>query len=126
MGHIADRVHTQALLRLIHEYTERGERVSAAITSRTHAARLLAGEPTYPQALKDRQVFDLLRDAERVGLLVRASYRGSDRHPRECWEVTPQGREAAGILSAATAATSDFKEVTAPAAKAAATAATSR
>jgi len=49
---ISDRVDTKALLRLIAEFSERGEHVTTATTSRTHAAKLLAGESTYPKGRK--------------------------------------------------------------------------
>lgn len=117
VAHIADRVHTQALLKLIAEFTERGEYVGTATTSRTHAAKLLAGESTYPKGLKQNEVFDLLRRAERAEYLSRIEYRGPDRKPRERWEVTRQGRAHAGLppaATAATAATVQFEEVTAP------------
>lgn len=114
VAHIADRVHTQALLKLIAEYAERGEHITTATTSRTHAAKLLAGESTYPKGLKPAEVFDLLRRAERANHLARVTYRGADRKARECWEVTHHGREHAGLPPAATAATSPIEEVTAP------------
>lgn len=114
---ISDRVDTKALLKLIAEFSERGEHVTTATTSRTHAAKLLAGESTYPKGRKPADVFDLLRKAERAGHIERATYRGADRKPRECWHVTPQGRAFAEI--AATAATSRDLEVAAPGAVAA-------
>ncbi|NZA00579.1 hypothetical protein H0I39_19675 [Ottowia beijingensis] len=42
-------MNTKALLRLIAEFTERGEHVTTATTSRTHAAKLLCNEPGYPR-----------------------------------------------------------------------------
>ncbi|OJU88984.1 MAG: hypothetical protein BGO13_02505, partial [Burkholderiales bacterium 66-5] len=116
--HIADRVNTQALLRLIAEFAERGEHVTSATTSRTNAAKLLATESTFPKGLKPADVFNLLRRAERAGHLARVIHRGADRKPRECWEVTSKGREFAGLAAtAATAATYGVEEVTAPTAE---------
>jgi hypothetical protein len=123
---ISDRNDTRVLLRLIHEFTLRGEHVSTATTSRTHAGRLLRGQPGFPPNLADPDLFDLLRAAERHGLLARTTFKGADRKSRERWEVTPAGRESAGL--AATAATSrDFQVTAHPevAAEPAATAATS-
>lgn len=105
---IADRNHEKVLLKLIHEYTQRGEHVSSATTSRTHAAKLLKHEPTYPARLKDAEVFDLLRRCERTGYLERINYKGADRKPRERWSVTKAGMDFAGI-NAATAATAATK-----------------
>lgn len=125
---IADRNHEKALLKLIAEFTARGEHVSAATTSRNHAARLLCREPAYPR-LKDGEVFDILRQAERAGRLERVTFKGADRKPRERWEVTAQGRSYASLplvaATAATAATSDVTAQGAESAEPAATAATS-
>jgi hypothetical protein len=123
---IADRASSKALLKLIAEFTARGEFVTTATTSRTHAAKLLCREPSYPR-LKDAEVFGLLRSAERAGHLERVEFKGSDRHQRERWQVTASGAAFAGIhaATAGTAATSDVTASAAPAAGPAATAATS-
>lgn len=120
---ISDRGHTKTLLKLIAEFTRRGEYVTTATTARTHAAKLLRQEPSYPK-LKDGEVFDLLRRAERAGHLERVTFMDAWRKPRERWQVTPPGEAFAGI-HAATAATSHVTEADAQAATAAATAATS-
>ena len=123
---IADRGQTKALLKLIAEFTTRGEVITTATTSRTHAAKLLHQEATYPK-LKDGEVFDLLRRAERAGQLERVVFKGSDRHQRERWQVTVAGAAFAGIPAgtAGTAATTEVTAPNAPAANAAGTAATS-
>lgn len=123
---IADRGATRTLLKLIAEFTARGEFVSTATTSRTHAAKLLQHEPTYPK-LKDAEVFALLRKAEREGQLSRVQFKGTDRHQRERWELTPAGASFAGVRagSAGTAATSVVTAPDAVPAEPAATAATS-
>jgi len=102
---IADRGHEKALLKLIAEYSARGEHITTATTSRTHAGKVLRQEPGFPNRLKDAEVFDLLRKAERAGFLERVTYKGPDRKPRECWRVTSAGLSFAGS-TAATAATS--------------------
>lgn len=107
---IADRGHEKALLKLIAEFAERGEHVTTATTSRTNAAKLLRHEPGFPR-MRDGEVFNLLRSAERAGYLERISYKGPDRKDRERWALTNAGR-AFAALPAATAATPD---VTAPA-----------
>lgn len=112
---IEDRNHSKALLKLIHEFSERGELVSTATTSRTHAGKLLRGEPGFPQRLKDGELFDLLRQADRRGWLSRELFRGANRHEREVWKVTAAGMEAAGIKPAApTAPTAPTSGVSAP------------
>lgn len=100
---IDDRNHEKALLRLIHEYTHRGEHVPTAVQARPNAVKLLREEPTYPKRLKDAEVFDLLRRCERSGHLERITYKGADRKPRERWNVTAAGMSFAGITAASAA-----------------------
>ena len=113
---IADRGDMKSLIKLIHEFTSRGEPVSTATTSRTHAGKLLRGQPGFPVRLKkDGDVFDLLRQADRRGWLERELSKGSNRHEREVWKVTAAGIEAAGIKPAApTAPAAPTSEVSAP------------
>lgn len=104
MGFKAD---AKALLRLIHEFGQRGEFVAHGTTSPSNAARLLAQERTYPKALKPGEVFALLRDAERDGWLAKDEYRDANRKSRERWALTPAGEQAIGVApSARTARTS--------------------
>lgn len=104
--HIEGQGHARSILRLVHEFTQRGEFVSTATTSRTHAGKLLRREPAFPHRLTDPEVFDVLRSAERRGWVQRVVYAGKDRHQRERWEVTNEGAAAAEIAGfAATAGT---------------------
>jgi len=123
---ISDRTRTKALLKLMEEFAARGEFVTTATTSRTHAAKLLKQEATYPK-VKDGEVFDLLRRAERAGYLERVEFRGTDRHTRERWQVSKAGAAFAGIAAgtAGTAATSYVPAPDAQPATPAGTAATS-
>lgn len=118
--------HDKTLVSLIAEYTGRGEYVATAITSRTNGAKLLGREPGF-RKMRAGEVFDLLRNAERAGYLERITYKGSDRHERERWEVTEAGRTFAGLPAsrAVTAATSEVTAPNAAPAKPAAPAATS-
>ena len=100
---IADRNHEKALLKLIHEFTQRGEHVPTAVQARPNAVKLLREESTYPKRLKDGEVFDLLRRCERSGYLERSTYKGPDRKPRERWNVTGAGMDFASIHAASAA-----------------------
>lgn len=88
---IAATADLKALLRLMAEFTERGEFVSTGATSPTSAPRLLAGEPGYPKGRKAAEVLAMLRNAERDGLLIKQTYRARDRHERERWMLTDAG-----------------------------------
>lgn len=110
---IADENALKAVLRLIVEFTERGELVGCATTSRTHAGKLLRGQPAFPKHVRDAQLFDWLRDAERRELLARETARSKGRgHEREAWRVTEKGRAFAGIApTAPTAPTAEVEAV---------------
>ncbi|MCZ2103092.1 MAG: AAA family ATPase [Comamonadaceae bacterium] len=123
VAHIAERGDTTALLKLIAEFSERGEYIAPGTTSPSNAARLLAHESTYPKR-KPREVFDLLRRAERAGHIERTSYRDAQRKTRERWDVTSKGRQFAGL--APTAPTARTTEDGADAAPVAPTAPTAR
>jgi hypothetical protein len=86
---IEARTNTKAMLKLLHEFTGRGEFVATGPTSSNNAKRLLSGQATYP--CKGNEVFDLLRDAERDRFIERHEYRTPDRKPHERWTLTPKG-----------------------------------
>jgi len=101
---VADaQAQQKAVLKLVNEYTERGERVATAHNGRPNAAQLFSKEPTFPRGLRAAEVADLLRQAERAGMIERETYRGPDRKPREAWRLTPHGLEFIGAVSAACA-----------------------
>ena len=99
--HIEERNHLRVILRLVHEFTQRGEFVSTATTGPDTAARALRHSKGYPTRMQPGEVFELLRGAERRGLLQRTTYANKNRKPRERWDVTPAGLESAGIPAVA-------------------------
>lgn len=101
---IADSANTKALLRLIHEYSSRGEMIAAAETSPSNAYKKLVHEPNFPKRLKRSELWVLLREAERKKYLCRSTIRTQDRKHREVWEVTPAGKEVSGIAPSAPSA----------------------
>lgn len=101
---IADSANTKALLRLIHEYSNRGEMIAAAETSPSNAHKKLVHEPTFPKRLKRSELWVLLREAERKEYLRRSTIRTQDRKHREVWEVTPSGKVISGIAPSAPSA----------------------
>lgn len=111
--HIADGTDTKALLRLVHEFYSRGEHIATEPRSRYHAVKVLGSEPTYPKRRTQPEVFGLLRDAERRGLLQREAYRDRARRDAERWQVTPAGLALLGLASSASSASS--ADVAAPA-----------
>lgn len=97
-----------AILRLLHEFTERGEFVSPSVNSPANARKMLAGQPGYPPSMKrGGGIYDLLRVAERDKYLVRETYRDPlQRKDKERWRVTDSGKEWAGIAPSAPSALS--------------------
>lgn len=102
---VRDAADLRALLICLHEFNGRGEWVSTSASSPRNAARLLAGEMSYPKHRAPGQVFGLLRGAEREGLIERMMLRGADRKGRECWRLAPKGQVFVGAATAATAET---------------------
>lgn len=97
---LIDRTDTRAVLSLLHEFYGRAEWVSTAQESRTNAARMLGGQRGFPKR-KPFEIFNLLRDAERAGLVAREAWKGADRKQRERWQLTTAGVEFIGASPSA-------------------------
>lgn len=80
-----------AVLGLIDEFYSRGEHISPALTSPNNAFKVLSGQIGFPKRLKRDRLFDLLRAAQRDGLLEVESYRNASRHEALRWRVTGRG-----------------------------------
>lgn len=92
-----DERDTRSLLALIHEYTGRGEFVSTSPAANGRSnVRVFKGQQSYPQRRKHDEVLDLLREAERTGLIARLAYVTPERKHAERWNVTPVGIEYLG------------------------------
>lgn len=87
---IVDQNDMRAVLLVLHEFYCRGEFVSTSVQSPTNAARVLGGDPAFPKR-KHAEIFDLLRNAVRRGLIERQQYRNADRKDRERWALTADG-----------------------------------
>lgn len=86
----------RTVLRLVREFTLRGEWVSTATVGAGTASALLRTDSRYPPRLTPSGLVGLLRDAERHAMLRRVPYMGANRKPRERWELTPAGAEFIG------------------------------
>ncbi len=92
---------TRALMRLIHEFYCRGEFVATLPQSRNNAAKVLSEEKTFPSKRKAGEIFSLLRDAERAGLVKRETYKDTNRKQHERWALTDEGYQLAGVAPCA-------------------------
>lgn len=89
---IRDRGDAKPLLKLIHEFSARGEFVSTAEVGPATAHAKLSGEPGFPKHLrKPADTMAAIRDAQRRGLLIREWHRTKDRKDKEHWSLTPDG-----------------------------------
>lgn len=91
---IEQRTHAGAILKLLCEFHDRGEFVSTAKTGRNCAPALFAAQRGFPRGMKPAEVFDVLRQAERLQLVVREQYRNGERKERERFAPTAEGRKA--------------------------------
>jgi len=88
-----------ALLKLLADFVERGERVSAEPNSpRTNAWAMLRAEMGFPRhAYKaSGPLFGAMRELERGGLIEREQYRTQSRKDRTAWTLTAEGWERIG------------------------------
>lgn len=98
----------RALLALIDEYAQRGEYPSTAQNGRPNVAGLFKTEPTYPRHLDYSEVFDLIRSAERRGLLEREEFKKANRQAGERFAISEAGRLFMGTAPSALCAPSAF------------------
>jgi hypothetical protein len=86
------------ILRLLADFAERGEQVSATPNApRTNAWALLRQEEEFPKAYKNSgMLFAALRQLNRQGLISRETVRTKDRKHREIWALTASGWEKIG------------------------------
>jgi len=84
---IAERNQVKTLLKLIHEFTERGESVSTATSGPATPAQLFKHEASVNRRLRT-ELPRLLRDADRRGLIAREGYRNKQRKEKERWVLT--------------------------------------
>lgn len=84
---------THALLRLVHEFFERGEYVSPNLRASTNAHAMFKNEAGFPGLSKD-EVTTLLREAQRIGLVIAENYTNAGRKPCVRWALTEAGLKA--------------------------------
>ena len=104
------------VLRVLADFVERGEKVSAEPNApRTNAWALLRPEPGFPKrAYKASGVlFSAMRQMERDGLIVKEPYRNQSRKDRVAWSLTTKGWEQIG-KTAPSASSAPTPEVDAP------------
>ena len=90
---------TNALLEVLADFVERGERVSTESNSpRTNAWAMLRAEPGFPKhAYKTSgPLFTAMRELERGGLIEKENYRNQSRKDRTAWTLTAEGWERIG------------------------------
>ncbi len=99
----ADR---DAVVGLIAEFYRRGEYLPTSQNAPGNAFKALKDEPTFPARLDRTRFFRVLRDAERLGMLERETYRNSDRKERERWKPAPSAPTVRQVQPGAPSASS--------------------
>lgn len=82
----ADR---DAVVGLIAEFYRRGEYLSTSQNAPRNAYQVLKDDPAFPPRLDRAKFWRVLRDAERIGMIERETYRSSGRKDRERWAPAP-------------------------------------
>lgn len=119
--------HRDVVLGMFAEFYDRGEFLPVSQQAPGNAHKALSAERGFPPRMAKAEFWQLVRDAERAGYLVRENYQTKDRKERTRWGVTDSGRKVAGISPPApTAPTLRQVEVSAPGASGAPTAPTSQ
>jgi hypothetical protein len=88
-----------ALLKVLADFVERGERVSTESNSpRTNAWAMLRAEPEFPKRAYPVAggLFAAIRQMERDGYIEREQYRNQSRKDRTAWTLTAEGWERIG------------------------------
>ncbi|MBU2787321.1 AAA family ATPase [Acidithiobacillus sp. VAN18-1] len=87
-----------ALLTILADFVERGERVSCEQTAHTNAWKMCRPEPGFPKRSYPNAgvLFAAIRQMERDGLIERESYRDTYRKDRTAWNLTAKGWERIG------------------------------
>jgi hypothetical protein len=84
---LIDSMHLTCILSLIDEFYKRGEFVSTTTTAHTNAHKLLSNERGYPRGLEKKDLWTLLRGAERDGVILREDYQSAHRNTCQRWRV---------------------------------------
>ena len=88
-----------ALLKVLADFVERGERVSTESNSpRTNAWAMLRAELSFPKHAyrASGALFAAMRELERGGLIEKESYRNQSRKDRTAWTLTAEGWDRIG------------------------------
>lgn len=84
---LVDQMRINTVLALIDEFYRRGEWISTSATAHTNAFKMLNGEVTFPKGMSKSDLWQLLRDAERRGVLVKEAYKNISRNECQRWRV---------------------------------------
>ena len=88
----------RTVLALMDEFYRRGEFCSTSPTSHTNAFKVLSGEAGFPKVTKP-ELWQMLRDAERQGLITREDYLSAHRNNCQRWKVKAFSQSNSSSLS---------------------------
>lgn len=101
-----------ALLKVLADFVERGERVATESSAHTNAWKLCRPEPGFPKRAFPvaGPLFATIRQMERDGLIEKESYRDSYRKDRTAWTLTAKGWERIGKSAPSASSASSYDE----------------
>ncbi|MBU2784851.1 AAA family ATPase [Acidithiobacillus ferriphilus] len=101
-----------ALLKVLADFVERGERVATESSAHTNAWKLCRPEPGFPKRAFPvaGPLFSAIRQMERDGLIEKESYRDSYRKDRTAWTLTAPGWERIGKSAPSASSASSYGE----------------
>ncbi len=84
-----DSADKDALVMLIQEFDQRGERVTVSFQGSATVYRLLKGQPGFPKGTDSERLMRLLRELEHDNCIFRRTVRTPDRKQREVFTCVP-------------------------------------
>ena len=101
-----------ALLKVLADFVERGERVATESSAHTNAWKLCRPEPGFPKRAYPvaGPLFSALRQMERDGLIEKESYRDAYRKDRTAWTLSAKGWERVGKSAPSAPSASSYDE----------------
>ncbi len=81
----------KAVLRLVLDFEQRGDRIATAPTAPNNPYRALSGEKGFPRSITKSRMNSLMRELERRRFVAKREERTADRKVRERWALTSDG-----------------------------------
>jgi CheY-like chemotaxis protein len=108
----------KAVLRLLLDFEQRGERVSTSVNAPNNAYRAMSGEKCFPRSITKASMGSVMRELERRRYIAKREERTANRKTVERWAPTSDGLQWLESKGAPSAPSARHVEVGAPRASA--------